>query len=201
VFDNLTGNITNISEKAITLLVNGTMGFHIQTPKPHDLDQEKEITISTYVHWNSDNGPSLYGFPSVLDKKVFMLIIQCPKIGPSIALSALSQLSSSQFVELVSKGDEKLLSKINGIGPKKASQIIATLKDKIQKLLTSGELEIEQQQSFAAWQQLSEVLSSLNYTKPEISRATEYLSAKYTDQNYPLDKLIRSALAFLAQKQ
>ena len=69
---------------------------------------------------------------------------------------------------------------------------------KVQKLLTSGELKIEQQQSFVQWQHPTDVLLSLNYTKQEVAKVISHLAEKHTDQNYPLDQLIRAALSFLS---
>ena len=110
--------------------------------------------------------------PLTFDRTVFLMIIDCPKVGPGIGLSVLSQLSASQFLEIVTTSNQEALSKVNGIGAKKAEQIIVELKHKVQKLLQNGSLKIEQQESFVQWQQLSEVLASLNYTKQEVTKAT-----------------------------
>ena len=76
------------------------------------------------------------------------MIIDCPKIGPGIAINILSQISAGQFLEIISSHNEEALSSINGIGPKKAEQIIVTLKSKVAKLLTSGQIKTDTQQDF-----------------------------------------------------
>jgi Holliday junction DNA helicase RuvA len=201
VFDFLSGSITTVKEKTITLSIGG-MGFTIYVPKTSDFTPNSTTTLYTYFHWNQENGPSLYGFASELDRTVFLLIIDCPKIGPGIGMNILSQLSASQFLEIVSTSNQEALSDINGIGTKKAEQIIVELKHKVQKMLNNGQLKVDQQQqSFVQWQHLSEVLSSLNYTKQEIAKVTQHLAEKNSGQNYPLDQLIRAALAYLSQKQ
>jgi len=200
VFNSLSGTITSIKEKSVTLLVGG-IGFHVNTPNTQNYTKDTQTELYTYFHWNAENGPSIFGFLSELDRKVFLLIIDCPKIGPTIALNILSQISAGQFLEIVTTHNEAGLSSLNGIGPKKAEQIIVELKHKVQKLLNAGELKIEQQQNFVQWQQLSEVLSTLNYTKQESAKAVQYLSEKYVGQNQSLDQLIRAALSYLSQKQ
>jgi holliday junction DNA helicase RuvA len=200
MFDQLTGNVVAHREKSIALSVGG-VGFSVNVPHVKDFVLSSTHTLFTYFHWNADHGPSLYGFTSELDRSVFLLIIDCPKIGPSIALNIMSQISAGQFLELVTSANEKGLSSLNGIGAKKAEQIILELKTKVQKLLNAGTLKIEQQSNFVQWQQLAEVLASLNYSKPEIATVTSYLAEKHTGQNFPLDALIRSALAYLSQKQ
>ena len=193
----LIGTVKEIKEKSLTLLVNG-FGFNIQTPNTKGISTNKQLELFTYMHWNAENGPSLYGFTQELEKTVFLLIIDCPKIGPGIAINILSQISAGQFLEIVSSHNEEALSKINGIGPKKAEQIIVNLKSKVSKLLASGQIKSDQQQDFVQWQNVNDVLFSLNYSKPEIAKTMQYLTEKYSGQNVALDQLIRAALGYLS---
>ena len=91
------------------------------------------------------------------------------------------------------------MSSINGIGPKKAEQLIVQLKHKVTKLLASGEISSHSQQDFTQWQNVNDVLVSLNYSRQEISKVMQFLTEKYSGQNVPLDQLIRSALGFLSR--
>lgn len=200
MFNHLTGFVKECGEKNIVLDIGG-IGFAVAVPQPSSITVSSQQTLLTYFHWNQESGPSLYGFLSELERTVFLLIIDCPKIGPGIAMNILSSLSASQFLDIITTQNEKALSQVNGIGGKKAEQIIVHLKHKVQKLVASGTLVVEQQESFVQWQNVSDVLSSLNYSKPEISKALNHLSEKSQGQNMPLDQLIRSALAFLSAKQ
>lgn len=197
----LIGKIENIAEKTLTIVTNG-IGFQLQVPNTKPFEANKEIKIYTYMHWNQEKGPSFYGFHDELERQIFLMVIDCPKIGPSIALSILSQIPPTRFIEIITSQNEEALSSINGIGEKKAEQIIMQLKRKVSKLISSGQLNLsEQQQDFTHWQNVNDVLISLNYSKPEIAKAMMYLTEKYSDQNYPLDKLIRSALSFLSSNR
>ncbi len=200
MIDQLQGTISAIKEKMLTLTVHGVgFGLHVSQPAQYVCNQEQ--LFYTYLHWHPDNGPSLYGFATELERRVFLLIIDCPKIGPSIANNILSQLSAGHFLELIATANQDGLSSLHGIGSKKAEQLIVELKQKVQKLLKSGDVVVEQQQSFVQWQQLQDVLTSLNYSRQEISKTTQYLADKYAQEPQPLDHLIRAALAFLSQKQ
>ncbi len=201
MFNYLVGKVTEITDKTVTLFTNG-FGFQFQIPQIKNLTLNKETKIYTYMHWNQEKGPSFYGFQDESERQIFLMIIDCPKIGPSIALSVLSQMSPGRFIEIITSQNEEALSSINGIGEKKAEQIIMQLKRKVSKLISSGQLNLsEQQQDFTQWQNVSDVLVSLNYSKSEISKAMMYLTEKYSDQNYPLDQLIRSALSFLSSNR
>jgi len=199
VFDYLIGKVKEVREKSVTLMVGG-IGFSLNVPNTKNILKDSNTELHTYFHWNAENGPSLFGFAHELDRQVFLMIIDCPKIGPSIALNILSNMSSAQFLETITLQNEKGLSAINGIGPKKAEQIIVHLKHKVQKFVSTGAFVIEQQESFVHWQNVNDVLSSLNYSKQEIGKAMGFLSEKYTGQNIPLDQLIRSALSYLSSK-
>lgn len=191
------GFVKEVHEKSATVLING-LGFDVQIPNTKNVSKDKEIELHTYMHWNQEKGPSLFGFQEELEKKVFLMIIDCPKIGPSIALKILSQINAGEFLEIVSSQNEAALSKVNGIGAKKAEQIIVSLKNKVTKLLSSGKLPAQSQQDFTIWQNVSDVLVSLNYSKPEITQALQHLTQKHAGENVPLDQLIRSALSYLS---
>lgn len=199
MIDFISGVIKHIREKTITLLVGG-FGITVMVPKPSEFILDEMITLHTYVHWNQDQGFTLYGFKTELTRTVFLMIIDCPKIGPSIALNILSQVNINDFLTIISSQNEKALSSLNGIGPKKAEQLIVELKHKVPKLLESGNIVFEEQQNFAALHNISEVLTSLNYSKPEVNKALQFLAAKYSNQNSSLDQLIRAALSYLATK-
>lgn len=197
----LCGKIKEVSEKTITLLVND-IGFLLYVPQAGSLHKDSTAEFFTYLHWNPENGPSFYGFQTDLERKVFLMIIECPKIGPSIALSVLSQIGANEFLNIVSSQNEKMLSSVNGIGGKKAEQIIVTLKHKVTKMLASGQISVsESQQEFVHWQNVGEVLTSLGYSKQETSQALQHLTKKYTGENISLDHLIRSALTYLTSNK
>lgn len=197
MIDYLIGTVKNINEKTITLLVNG-LGFQVVVPSPQSCQKDQTLELFVYMHWNQENGPSLFGFQTEIERSIFLLVIDCPKIGPSIGMSILSSMSPSEFLQVISAQNDKALSKINGIGEKKAEQIIVHLKHKVQKLLASGVAIPEKQQDFVLWQNVSDVLVSLNYSRQEVSGAMQYLTEKHMGQNCQLDILIRSALSYLS---
>lgn len=198
MLDFVTGTVRSVKEKSVTIEVGG-MGLSFQVPQAGNLQKDSQATLHTYMHWNAENGPSLFGFATELERRVFTLVIDCPKIGPNIAISILSHFSASQFLEIVTSQDEDRLSQVNGIGAKKAEQLIVQLKHKVSKLLSSGEIVAEAQESFVHWQNVTDVLTSLNYSKQEISGVVQHLSEKYASQNVSLDQLVRAALGFLTK--
>lgn len=197
MIDSLRGVITSFSDKKVTLSVGG-IGFSICVSSTKQVKQDEESHFFVYFHWNPENGPSLYGFSTTIERDLFLMIIDCPKIGPSIALNILSQLSPSQFLDIITTQNEAGLSTVPGIGLKKAEQIIVQLKHKVGAFIDKNRNIMEQQQSFVIWQNVSDVLNSLNYSKQEIGSAIQFLTEKHDAQNISLDQLLRSALSFLS---
>lgn len=199
MIDQIKGTVYTAHEKTVGIMVGGFC-LQIATPRGSDWIVGEEVALHTYLHWNAEQGPSLFGFASAFERTVFLLIIECPKIGPSISLNLLHQIRPNQFLEIITTQNEKALGNVNGIGPKKAEQIIVALKHKISKLMNNGGLDQpgEEQESFIHWQQASEVLYSLNYSKQEVTKVLQTLTKKYTGQQVGLDQLIRAALAQLS---
>lgn len=196
------GQITYINEfqeKSINLQV-GPIGLSVFVPNEKIYLVGQVISFEIYFHWNQENGPQLYGFESTLAKNIFALIISCPGIGPKIGLAALSQLSPEEIINYIIAGDTKALSKINGIGLKKAELIITQLKDKAFKI-SSNLPELINSLGHKI-KLLSEVLNSLNYTTKEVNLALDYIKQIGPELPGPeisLDNLLRKSLAFLVK--
>jgi holliday junction DNA helicase RuvA len=201
MIDFVVGKTKWVSEKSILVMVNG-IGFSIHVPNAQKIQEDADIELYTHMHWNQEKGPSLFGFQSELDKTIFLMIIECPKVGPSIALNVLSGIGGQQFLEAVVSQNEAALSAIGGVGAKTAEKIIVHLKRKASKLISSGKIsKSDSSTGLVQWQQISDVLLSLNYTKPEITQALGYLTETYSGKEISLDMLIRSSLSFLSKNR
>lgn len=200
----LKGIVHSINEKSIIFLT-GDLGYQIATPKPELLSKETKTELFIYTHWNTDRGPTLYGFTSELDKTVFLMIIDCQKIGPSIGLQILSQIDALTCLEVIAAQNSKALSNLHGIGPKKAEGIVLELKEKATKLLASGNLTVSspegQTQGISrALPEVSEALLSLGYSKQEISQTITYLAQGNAAGN-SFDQLLRAGLSYISKNK
>src|SRR5438105_7516720 len=107
--------VKEVREKEIILDI-GVMGMALQVASPHNFSQNGAIKVYSYLHWNAENGPSLFGFATVIERAIFKVIISCSGIGPKIALAILTDLGAQNFLHAISTGDDQTLSKVNGIG-------------------------------------------------------------------------------------
>lgn len=194
----LSGIIKDCNETVLTVEVNG-VGYALQVPQPSLFPIGQQSHILVHMHWNSENGPSLFGFANQLERSVFLMITSCSGLGPKLAMAVLAQLGASEFLEAVQAANEDALSNVSGIGAKKAEQIIVQLKHKVAKLVESG-AALGSSETLEKRHEISQVLKSLNYSPQEIRAAMNYVNDKYPQNSVAFDALLRHALAFLAKR-
>jgi holliday junction DNA helicase RuvA len=199
MIDRISGVIQAVHKESVIVQV-GPVGLRVFVPEPARLHVDQAIDLQAYMHWNQENGPSLFGFESDLDKEVFLLIIECSGIGPKIGLAVLRDLGAERFLEAIQANDDRTLCAVDGLGPKKIEQVIVQLRRKVAKLLESG-IKLQGSKKLADWQNISNVLTSLNYSRTEIANAMKYLGEHYADETMPFDGLLRHALSFLAKSR
>ena len=195
----ISGTITTINEQSIIIEQAG-IGFELFIANPFAFSLQQTATLQTYLHWHQENGPTLYGFNSSIEKTVFLLIISCSGIGPKIGLTILNKLEPATFLQAIVEENLEVLSSISGIGTKKAEQICVALKHKVAKLLKEQPTLTNASTSLSAWKDLNDTLTSLGYSNTEIKSVTNFLKESNVDNATPFSTILRKSLAFLAAK-
>lgn len=198
MIETIKGVVTSRQDSLLTVDI-GFVSFGVIVPTNMQTAQGQTISLYAYMHWNQEQGPSLFGFEHELDKIVFLLIISCSGIGPKLAMAIISQLGGSAVLHAIEQGDEKLLSSVSGVGVKKAEQIVIQLKHKVAKLYKSG-ITLKDDMHIPEMHTVSEALQSLNYSRREIDTALNWLRDQQQSQQMPFDTLLRRALSFLSKK-
>ncbi len=88
--------------------------------------------VFTYLQ-ASDAGISLYGFATQEEKNLFEQLITVSTVGPKMALAALSTFAPSDLSSAIMASDVDAISRIPGIGKKKASRIVLELQGTLAK--------------------------------------------------------------------
>lgn len=192
------GTIARVEEQTIIIETAG-MGFSVQVPNAAVFQKGAQTELNVYMHWNQEQGPTLFGFSSALEKKVFLLIISCSGIGPKIALALLHQMTPTAFVHAITTNNLDALSSVSGIGPKKAEQLLVQLRHKVTALSEAMEDHVDSPDA-VRWKDVADALGSLNYSRQEVSRTMQYLHENHSGKPVPFDELFRHALSFLAKR-
>lgn len=192
------GTIRDIQDNLLMVDVNG-VGYGVYVAQSPAFVLKQLVELHVHMHWNQETGPQLFGFSTALEKTLFILITNCSGIGPKLGLSLLGEFSPSSFISAITTGDVKALSSVSGVGTKKAESLILQLRDKIDKLIKSG-IVIDEPASFSHLKNVSDVLTSLNYSRPEVQAALEHVKKTSALEQATFDELMRKALSFLSKQ-
>jgi Holliday junction DNA helicase RuvA len=100
---------------------------------------KKEVKLYVYESIRED-AHVLFGFVSKKEREMFELLITVSGVGPNTARMMLSSMSVAELCNAISRGDERLIKGIKGIGKMTAQRIIVDLRDKIVALGITDEI-------------------------------------------------------------
>ncbi len=194
MYSYIKGKITESSENYIVVENNG-IGYELNVSANAVCELSKQsgdIKVYCYLSVRED-GVSLFGFSSEREKSMFLQLIGVSGVGPKLALTALSGMTTEQFAAAVVRSDVKALSKIKGVGKKTAERIVLELRDKVSKdYETAGETDVVT--SAAKTEEANEdavlALMTLGYTKQEAEAAV----LRVQKDGMPLEQLVYAAL-------
>ncbi len=132
MLDSVRGKIIAKLPTYIVVDVNG-VGYGIHIPlstytRLKGISSSVEIYTQLYIR---DENLQMFGFYSIEEKELFIMLLGVSGVGPRMALGILSALSVEQFSEAIGGEDINTLTAVPGIGRKKAERLLLELKDKI----------------------------------------------------------------------
>lgn len=132
-------------EKNPTYLVVecGGVGYlaHISLNTFSTIGDEESVLLYTYLSVKEDS-QTIYGFAEKLEREIFKLLISVSGVGPSIARTMLSSMSTHEIQQSIASGDVAVIQSVKGIGVKTAQRVIIDLKDKIIKTYGLDEVSV-----------------------------------------------------------
>ncbi len=138
------GRLLAKGERGVLVEVAG-VGYEVEVPVS-TLQQLPsvggEVELFTHLAWRED-GVNLYGFLTSDDRDMFRLLIDVSGVGPRLAMTILSSLTTPQLLEILAAGDVGRLKSIHGIGKKTAARLCVDLKERAGKMFSMGGLRDE----------------------------------------------------------
>lgn len=155
-------------------------------------DVGSKVKLKCYLHVREDI-LQLYGFNDDKERDVFLSLLSISGIGPKLAQTILSGLTSDELVHAIQIGDEKTLNSISGVGKKTAQRLVVELQDKFgkielgEKIISAINITLNgvEQETLLA-------LMSLGYTRQTANRAIE--RAQTTEKINVVEDLLKQAL-------
>ena len=115
--------------------------LHISLQTFSALSDDENVRLFAHLSVRED-AHTLYGFISKTEREVFKLLISVSGVGPSIARTMLSSMSSEEVQNAIASENVTLIQSVKGIGLKTAQRVIVDLKDKILKTFDIDELSL-----------------------------------------------------------
>src|SRR3989344_909858 len=176
MISSLTGTITHKDERGVLLDVSG-VGFRVEASAATIAGLPalgKTATVLTSLHFSDREGFVLFGFVHERERVLFLHLIDVPGVGPRAALTILSAASTDELEEAIAAGDEALLTRVSGIGRKKAQKILIELKERYQDVAARG--------TGAAGEtaDLLDALRGMGYDEAEARTAVRALPKEFT---------------------
>jgi Holliday junction DNA helicase RuvA len=197
----LSGMLIEKNPPEIIIDVNG-IGYELFAPTStiYQLPNVNE-TIRLYTHLVvREDALTLYGFYSTAERTLFRALIKVNSVGPKLALTILSNIDLSDFIESIQSDNVKKLSSIKGLGPKTAKRLIVEMRDVILKsdfTLSSPTKDAGQATALMANDVMKDALSGLVGLGYKSHQAKQVLQMVY-QPDMSSETLIRLALQQMA---
>ena len=151
----------------------------------------EEVTLHTEMQVSED-AVRLIGFASADERDWFRLLTSVQGVGSRVALAILSALDADELQRAVMGGDQAMVARAQGVGPKLAQRIVNELKDKAGGLaLGRGAVSAPAASGHAA--DAVSALINLGFRPAEASSAVMQ-AEKELGASPGLDALVRTAL-------
>jgi Holliday junction DNA helicase RuvA len=202
--------IAQITGKLIQKLPNsviidvGGVGYELTVPLSTfydlgDIGSDVSLRAHTYVR---EDALLLYGFRTEREKKLFLLLITVSGIGPKLAITVLSGLSTEELIQAIRSNDLARLVAIPGVGKKTAERMLVELKDKVVTVAPPG-LEEHLQAGIAVTgsetmrDDVISALVNLGYSKAVAEKAVSGVLKEAPDADFEM--ILKSTLRKLAR--
>jgi Holliday junction DNA helicase RuvA len=162
---------------------------HISLNTFSGLPTDELITIYTHLSIKED-AHTLFGFITRLERAIFRLLISVSGVGPSIARTMLSSMSSEEIQQAIASSNVALIQSVKGIGAKTAQRLILDLKDKVLKTFDLDENELPVYNT--SKEEALSALEVLGFARKISEKVLDRILKE--DNSYSVEALIKKAL-------
>lgn len=151
--------------------------------------------VSLHIHTQvREDILALYGFLDLKEKRLFERLITVTGVGPRLAVTILSGLSTERTVNAIRAQDHATLTHIPGVGKKLAERLVVELKDKLEDMAVAP---VALTSAGPAAEDVLSALTNLGYQRPAAQKAIEAAVEKDKSLGQDFDALFRAALKII----
>jgi Holliday junction DNA helicase RuvA len=198
---------TLLAKHATSVIVDvGGVGYEVTIPVTtfYDLGEPNSpVRLNVYTHVRED-ALQLFGFRTLRERELFILLISVSGIGPKSGVAMLSGMNADEIVMAIRTNNYARLTSIPGVGRKTAERLVIELRDKM-AALSSPALEQElasgasgtPQSEDALREDTIAALTQLGFPKPAAEKAIT--SAMHEGGELSVETLLRRSLRQLSK--
>lgn len=154
-----------------------------------NLPNQESVFLYTHLSIKED-AHTLYGFITKVEREIFRLLISVSGVGPSIARTMLSSMTTDEIQRAIASGNVSLIQSVKGIGTKTAQRVLVDLRDKISNTFTNDEVSINE--SNTNKNEALSALEVLGFNKKQAEKVLDKILIE--DKTATVEILIKKAL-------
>jgi len=166
--------------------------LHISLNTFSSLPEGESITLYSHLSVKEDSH-TLFGFIDKTEREIFRLLISVSGVGPSIARTMLSSMSSEEIQQAIASENIPVIQSVKGIGAKTAQRVIIDLKDKILKTFDMDAISVTR--SNTSKDEALSALEVLGFNRKQSDKVLSNILKEHPDASVEL--LIKKALKSL----
>jgi Holliday junction DNA helicase RuvA len=166
--------------------------LHISLNTFSSLPDDENVLLYAHLSIRED-AHTLYGFINKVEREVFKLLVSVSGVGPSIARTMLSSMTSEEIQQAIASENVRLIQSVKGIGAKTAQRVIVDLKDKILKTFDVD--AISTPQSNTNKDEALSALEVLGFNKKQAEKVVNAIIKENSDAS--VEKIIKLSLKSL----
>ena len=189
------GKITHKTPTKVFVDVNGVAyDINISLHTFGQIEDQDNAKLYTHLYMREDTHTILlYGFSTLEEKDLFLLLTSVSGIGMNTARIILSSLSPGEVRAAIASSDAASFKRIKGIGTKTAERVILDLKDKVTRAASEEELKAAAIQKTFGNEEAVAALVSLGFQKAKAEKAVNTVAKA----DSKLEDIIKAALKLL----
>ncbi len=169
---------------------NGVGYFlHISLNTFSKIPDSEAVLLFTHLSIRED-AHTLFGFADKTEREIFKLLISVSGVGPSIARTMLSSMTTEQIQQAIASEDIPTIQSVKGIGAKTAQRVIIDLKDKILKTYELREDSINTNNTIK--EEALSALEVLGFNRRQVDKMIQKIIQE--SPNISLENIIKQAL-------
>lgn len=166
--------------------------LHISLNTFSSLPDQEAVLLYTHLLIRED-AHTLFGFINKTEREVFRLLISVSGVGPSIARTMLSSMTSEEIQQAIASENVPVIQSVKGIGAKTAQRVIVDLKDKIVKTFDIDEVSLSPSNTNKG--EALSALEVLGFQRKQSDKLVAAIVKEYPDAT--IEQIIKLALKSL----